>query len=196
MDGGEKHKWDKGSICVNDNHIRAEKNKKQKQQLAAKSCFSLGEVMRERPRECLAGNRRFIISLINKRLRRQMAGLLFTRARCSLKPLRSEHLYREGGVWGEGGLLGGSAGLCQMCQGAAKLECRHKPEVTLIDYLESICIFYRVVMGRRCNGTSGQNGGRGAVNDVFDYDSPPHPRPRRRRRLELKTSKGLSSRNE
>lgn len=133
---------------------------KTKSQLAAKSCFSLGEVMRARPRECLAGKRRFIIRLINKRLRRQMAGLLFTRARCSLKPRRSEHLYRVG--WG------GSAGLCQMCQGAAKLERRHKPEVTLIDYLELICISHTVIMGPWVTGTNGKSRGRGAVNDVFD----------------------------
>lgn len=134
--------------CVHDNLPR----EKKKHLLAAKSCFSLGEVMRERPQECLAGNQCFIIRLINKRLCRQMAGLLFTRAHCSLKPRRSEHLYR-----------GGSAGFCQICQGAAKLECRHKPEVTLIDYLESICIFYRVVMGRWVTGLAGRVVGVGPL---------------------------------
>lgn len=146
MDGDGNHKKDEGANCVNGNHIHAEKkNKQNKNTTCCQKLFSPGEVMRERPRKCLAGNWCFIIRLINKRLCRQMAGLLFTRARCSLKPWRSEHLYR-----------GGSAGLCQMCQGAAKLECRHKPEVTLIDYLESICIFYRV-MGRWLTGLAGRD---------------------------------------
>lgn len=46
---------------------------------------------------------------------------------------------------------------------SAKLERRHKLEVTLIDYLELICIF-RVIMGvgNRTNRHSG-------LNDVSDY---------------------------
>lgn len=74
----------------------------------------------------------FIIRAINKRTPRQMARLLFARAVLSETPAKWIP------VWKHGSLPNVSR--------SAKLECRHKIEVTLIDYLELICIF-RVIMG-------------------------------------------------
>lgn len=68
---------------------------------------------------------------------------------------------------------------------SAKLERRHKPEVTLIDYLELICIF-RVIMAEG-SGTYRQSHRCGAVNDVSDY-APMATGSR-------KISKGLSLQN-
>lgn len=74
----------------------------------------------------------FIIRAINKRTRRQMARLLFAWA------VLSETLAKWVPVRKHGSLPNVSR--------SAKLERRHKIEVTLIDYLELICIF-RVIMG-------------------------------------------------
>lgn len=103
----------------------------------AESCF-VGWNSCERCPRSVRLRERFIIRAINKRARRQMARLLFAWAVLS-ETLQNEYLY-------------GSAEPSPNVSGSAKLEHRHKIEVTLIDYLELICIF-RVIMcvGNRTN---------------------------------------------
>lgn len=76
--------------------------------------------------ECASLSRR----LINRRVDRWPVSSLH--GPCSLKPQQNEYLY-------------GSTVLPNVSR-SAKLGHRHKTEVTLIDYLELICIF-RVIMG-------------------------------------------------
>lgn len=97
----------------------------------AESCFAGSNSCKRSPRSvrlrvCI------IIRVINKRARRQMARLLFARAM----------LFETAAKWVPVWKHGSSPNVSR----SAKLERRHKLEVTLIDYLELICIF-RVIMG-------------------------------------------------
>lgn len=97
----------------------------------AESCFAGWKSCEGSPRSvcrCL----HFIIRAINKRAHRQMARLPFSRAAHSETPAKWIRVWKHRAP--------------PNVSGSAKLECRHKIEVTLIDYLELICIF-RVIMG-------------------------------------------------
>lgn len=98
-----------------------------------------------------------------------MAHLLFAWATLSEKPQQNEY-------------LNGSVLLPNVSR-SAKLEHRHKIEVTLIDYLELICIF-RVIMGTG-NRTNRQSRlCRALMMFLITLSSPP---------AAGKISKGLSS---
>lgn len=112
----------------------------------------------------------FIIRAINKRTRRQMARLLFAWAALS------ETLAKWIPVWKRGSLPNVSR--------SAKLERRHKIEVTLIDYLELICIF-RVIMGVGNRTNRHSRLCRALMMFLITLSSPP---------AAGKISKGLSSR--
>lgn len=112
----------------------------------------------------------FIIRAINKRARRQMARLLFAWA------VLSETRAKWIPVWKRESLPNVSR--------SAKLECRHKIEVTLIDYLELICIF-RVIMGVGNRTNRHSRLCRALMMFLITLSSPP---------AAGKISKGLSSR--
>lgn len=97
----------------------------------AKSCFAAWNSCKQYPRSvelwvC------FIIRAINKRASRQMAHL----------PLAQAALPETAAKWIPAQKPGSSPNVSL----STKLERRHKTEVTLIDYLELICIF-GVIMG-------------------------------------------------
>lgn len=97
----------------------------------AESCFAAWNSYKQYPRSvelwvC------FIIRAINKRARRQMARL----------PLTQAALPETAAKWIPAQKHGSPPNVSR----STKLERRHKTEVTLIDYLELICIF-RVIMG-------------------------------------------------
>lgn len=111
----------------------------------------------------------FIIRAINKRARRQMARLLFAWTVLSETPPKWIPVWKHGSP--------------PNVSRSAKLERRHKIEVTLIDYLELICIF-RVIMGvgNRTNRHSRLR--RALMMFLITLSSPP---------AAGKISKGLSS---
>lgn len=155
----------KGS--ANENNCYTEEKKKKK---LAKSCFAGWSPCKICPKSVRLWVS-FIIRVINKRAHRQMAQLLIARA------VLSETMVK----W---------IPVCkQECSpnmsGSAKLACRHKFEVTLIDYLELICIF-RVIMSVG-NRTNRHNHWCGALMMfLIMLSSPP---------AAGKISKGLSSQN-